>query len=440
MRSFLVIHSHACDSIAADPAKLKFRENAMRIQMEPTSEVGRRFVAIAEEHARDFATRADQHDSQNTFPFENFDALRASGYMAATAPVELGGMGLISSYESAIGTNRIARGCGASALASNMARGMILAMANQWRELRAQGREAGSPLEKTLRDVVAGTVGFCGANSEPGTTPMFVQTVAMKTNSGWVLDGRKIFATASPAATSIGMMARYDDPQKGPRLMLARVPKGTPGMTINDDWDAMGMRGTGSPSITLQKCEIPDALMNDMGPYGTWNPDSPLYGFLGGGTGGVGQAAAFLGVAESAQDYVLENVVERRQRPGGRKLAEKSAVQQLVAENEIDLSTSAAYLERVGHALEEYDRSSVTDETMHEVIKLHQCCKTFVTQGAIRVVNRAMTIAGGSGYMSASPLSRMYRDVRAGPVMPMSPIDAYEYIGKVTLGLEPDIW
>jgi hypothetical protein len=42
--------------------------------------------------------------------------------------------------------------------------------------------------------------------------------------------------------------------------------------------------------------------------------------------------------------------------------------------------------------------------------------------------------------MSTHPLSRMYRDVRAGPVMPMTPIDAEEYIGKVTLGLEPDIW
>lgn len=414
----------------------------MRIQMEPTTEVGKQFVEIAEQHAEDFATRADQHDREGSFPFENFEAMHASGYMAATVPDELGGMGLTSSYDSAIGTNRIARGCGATALASNMARGAILGIANQWRALKAQGNEAAASLEPILRGVVAGTVGLCGANSEPGTTPLFVQTEATKTDGGWILNGRKIFATASPAATSIGMMARYDDPSNGSRLMLARVPKGTAGMTINDDWDAMGMRGTGSPSIVLEQCEIPSALMADVGPYGVWSVESPLFLFLG-EFGAIGQAAAFLGIAEAAQDYVVDQVRERRARPEGKRLAEKGAVQQLVAENEIDISAAAAFLENAGRRAEvqlaQIARSGDVS-AMHQQIKLTQAARYFVTQTAVRVVDRAMSVAGGGGYMSANRLSRLYRDVRAGPVMPLSPLDAHEYIGKVTLGLEPDIW
>ena len=69
----------------------------------------------------------------------------------------------------------------------------------------------------------------------------------------------------------------------------------------------------------------------------------------------------------------------------------------------------------------------------------YQSAKWTVNRGAIRIVSQAMDLVGGAAFMSNHPLSRLYRDVRAGPFMqPYSPPEAREYVGKVALGLLPE--
>ncbi len=92
----------------------------MEFELRPITEAGRRLVLLAEEHAADFATRAEQHDREGSFPFENFAAMQQSGLLAACVPVELGGLGVESMYDMTLAINGLGRGDGSTAIATNM--------------------------------------------------------------------------------------------------------------------------------------------------------------------------------------------------------------------------------------------------------------------------------------------------------------------------------
>jgi alkylation response protein AidB-like acyl-CoA dehydrogenase len=158
----------------------------------------------------------------------------------------------------------------------------------------------------------------------------------------------------------------------------------------------------------------------------------------------MGLVGVFLGIAEAARDLSVEMVTTRRRGPRGRPLAERAAVQHLVAEIEIDLAAARAMLARTATTADAFfsqlPAGKVPLGELHALMKDFQCTKWFVNRKAIEIVDRALTVSGGAGYLSGNALSRLYRDVRAGPFMQVfSPNEAFEYIGKVTLGLDPHL-
>jgi len=197
----------------------------------------------------------------------------------------------------------------------------------------------------------------------------------------------------------------------------------------------LGMRASGSQSVTFEACRVPLDALRVIGPWGRWS--TPV--LVGRTLANVPLVGAFLGIAETAMGIAVEGQAKTQARTGARTGAHHA-----LAEMEIKLATAQSILARLGETLDAFMDTSdegraATYEQGHSLMKDYQSAKWVVNRNAIDIVGQAMDLSGGGGFMARNPLSRLYRDVRAGPFMqPYSPVDARAYIGKVLVGELPE--
>lgn len=402
------------------------------------TEVGARFVAACEQVVPTLAEHTGRHDREGTFPTEGLDALREAGIDVAAVPEAQGGWGLTSLHDLTVGLSRLAEGDASLAIATNMHLASVWTVASVADGDRAKGREPVGA-EALLAVLGGGALALVNA-TEPGTDNRHPYTEVVIDGDEAVVTGSKAFSTLSPVADVFMVTARARYPAGGPDAWqsgFAVLFRDTPGMEIHDDWDALGMRGSGSGTIRYEGCHIPRVQWLPGGPWGEWTP-SGLIGLLAGNVGLVG---AFLGIAEHAHAIALEKARRVARKARGAEHREHPGVRRAVAEAEVALATARAVLARCALELDHLvDGRVLAEVPLDEVHRTHahfQAAKLVVQRNAIEVVDTAMTVAGGSSDLADSTLSRLYRDVRAGPFMqPYSPIEAWDYIGGVALGTE----
>lgn len=412
----------------------------MDFELQPYTDAGRAFVELAEKHALEAQDRAVEHDRDATFPVEAIAAMKESGFTKAPLPVEHGGLGLTSVHDLMIGMNRLARVDGGLAIAINMHFTTAWTTARLWRGAVEAGDEEQKATMELFFGMIAGGMITLANATEPGTDLSSPFTEIEKIDGGWKINGRKIFSTLSPVADVFLVSIRERRDEGADLGGFALVFRGTPGQTINDDWDALGMRSSGSGSIVYSDCVIPDGMRL---PGEEWGRTTDL-GLIIGSAGNLGLVASMLGIAEGAAAHAIELARTRKKGPQGRLLADRYGVQHAVAEMHASLTTSRSLLDRVGRLgdalLVDRPVAQTTTDDLHAFNAEFQAAKLVSNRSAIDAVDKALQISGGQGYMSSSPLSRAYRDVRAGPFMQIySPNEAYEYIGKVRLGLPAEV-
>ena len=400
------------------------------MELRAQTATGADLVALAERLAEDLGGRAAAHDRDGTYPHDSIRALRDAGYLVAPVPVHLGGLGVSSVHDLVVASGRLARGDASVAIGVNMHLIAVLALARKLDMALAAGkvRRAGAFAE-SLRTIVRERSVIAAAQSEAGQDLTRPATRAERTAEGWRIDGHKVFCTMSPAATTLLTAVTFVDDAGVERYGFVQVPADAPGVTVNGDWDALGMRASGSHSVTLDGVELPAGAVRGGFPAGETVPylDRNM-------TSGLFHASASLGIAEDA--FARVAIPDR--------VREDARAQMLVAEAAIDLAAARGVLARAATLVDDhYAAHPADDGTDDEVVAVFsegQAAKAFVVDAATRVVDRALALSGGAGYLNGSPLARAYRDVLAGAFMhPLGANRVYGFLARTALGLRPQL-
>ena len=384
--------------------------------------------AIGETIARlgreNFFPRSAALDEAAAFPFENYEDMREAGILALTVPAAAGGLGAgFADY--GWHAAEMGRWCGATALTFNMH-----ACTPLWMGVIADDLDMAPPAraahkanrERHFERIVEHGAVFAQPFSEGGAAAAGKApfgTLAAKVDGGWVLNGKKIFASLSGAADYYGVLCTEDKPEAdlADTLFLA-VPKEAQGLSFVGPWDPVGMRATVSRTMLMEDVFVDDEML--LLPRGVYHQAARRWPHMF-----LTLCPSYLGIAQAAYDFTIAYLrgdiegipVKRRMYPTKQiatadmfvKLQLARAIfGQVMAEARVDPSRE--------DRLRAYAAQYTVMETANEICRL------------------AIRTCGGQSMLKSLPLERYYRDSRLGSLMlPWTAELCLDRLGRETL-------
>jgi caffeyl-CoA reductase-Etf complex subunit CarC len=342
--------------------------------------------------ARDFAEKelapiVAEVDKTEQFPKEVLDKMAACGFFEMEAPKEFGGANAdFLSY--VIVVEEIARVSGIASMYISLPctlAGMPLILEG-----------TSEQKEKYLHPTVSGNKTICFALTEPGagSNTRAMLTRAIKDGEYYVLNGRKCFITAAPIADYAIIFAKTKNTKDMDSMTCFVVDMKLPGISLGKNEEKMGMHGCPTSDIVLENVRV---------------HESDIIGSEGDGFdismktldfGRVGAAAQGIGIAQGALDEALKYADQRKQ--FNKKLSQMQGIAFMLADMQTMLAAAKLMVYEAAYLID-----SGKDVTLQSSM-----AKYFATEVAIKIVDRALQIHGGYGYMKDYSIERMYRDVR----------------------------
>lgn len=347
--------------------------------------------------------RAIEVDARGTFPHENLATLRQTGLLGICLPRNFGGAGVgpDGDYAKFFEVNdRMGALCSSTA--------QILFVQNA--SLATLGLMATDEQLAYFADAVNGKgATFCYVGAEPTERftkdgrRIFSETVAEKTEGGWIVNGRKAFATGSMGASYVIFYCMPKGSDDAQQMMVMVLPIDAPGLTVIDSWDNIGQRATSSGMLEFRGCFVPNSMV--LGKEGSFYESRVL-----GGIYQLGFAALLTGIAQGALDFTIDYVKNTLQPTVGYETAANELnIQIRVAEMATEVEASRALYFRAAALLQRVaDGTATPFETMNAIYQ----AKTFATEMAVRTGAKLFQLCGARATSRRYGADRFWRDAR----------------------------
>ncbi|ALC87499.1 acyl-CoA dehydrogenase [Bacillus sp. FJAT-22090] len=337
-----------------------------------------------------FKSKSAEIDELAIFPLENVKDLVGIGYASLTLPLELGGEGF-SVYDMVLLQETLASYDANTALSMGWSLGVVgeLYEKSLWKKDKLDffAKEVinGALINRSASEAQTGSPTRGG---RPGTT-------AVKNGDTWVINGRKIFTTASPVLSYFLTSAWIEEKE---RVGFFLINRNLDGVSIEETWDVVSMRGTSSNDLLLNNVVVHESDLVELPEFAS---GGKINGWL------LHIPATYLGVAQAARDYAVHFANTHSPNSLNGPIAQLPNVQQLIGEIDLEL-TKARFV--IYGAASSYDNEATRHLLTNEV----SVAKHIVTNSAITIVDKAMRLVGAKSLQRTNPLQRYYRDVRAG--------------------------
>jgi alkylation response protein AidB-like acyl-CoA dehydrogenase len=355
-----------------------------------------------------FAERAPRYDREASFPHENYAELREAGFLGLCVPEKFGGLGAdLKTYSLVSAT--LGKYCGATALTFNMHAcstlwpGLLaddLEMTPEQREEHERFRR--SHFKKVIEEGAIYAQPFSeGSAAAAGQAPF--GTTATRVDGGWVINGKKIFASLSGAANYYGVLCTEAKPQLSMRdTLYMAVPGNAAGLSIVGDWDPLGMRGTVSRTLLFKDVHVPDEAQ--MMPRGVYFQAASRWPHMF-----TTLSPTYMGIAIAAYEFTVKYL--RGEVPGTPPVKRRMypTKQIAVAEMWVKLEQTRALFLRM---LEDARVDPPKDARLRAY-----AAQFTIMENANDICRLAIRTCGGQSMLKSLPLERMYRDSRCGALM-----------------------